>query len=122
MQRIKYIPQFAELIRKSTYAKTETNIEGLNRSAKAGVKAIHTFVTGIDGYTVGIFVRDKEAKQYLYEVKFIESKKSPQQSMARELAFPAPKGDAEDKGIVSQEDSIVNGENKENAKKGERPH
>lgn len=106
--RIKYIPMFDKLIKQSVFDGTDTEIRGLEKEAKKGVVAIHKFVTEADGYSVEILVRDKGDKQYLYEVKFIKTKKNPQQSMTDKSAFPAPEGDAEDGEIIPRIEETVN--------------
>lgn len=80
----------------------------MEKEAKKGVVAMHKFVTTVDGYSVEMLVRDKGDKQYLYEVKFIKTKKDPQQSMADKSAFPAPEGDVEDGEIIPQIEESVN--------------
>jgi hypothetical protein len=75
--RIKHIPMFDQLIKESVFGGTDTEIRGLEKEAKKGVVAIHKFVTEADGYSVEILVRDKGDRQYLYEVKFIKTKKIP---------------------------------------------
>lgn len=106
--RIKHIPMFDQLIKQSTFGGTDTEIRGVEKEAKKGVVAMHKFVTAVDGYSVEILVRDKGDKQYLYEVKFIKTKKDPQQSMADKSAFPAPEGDVEDGEIIPQTEESVN--------------
>ena len=106
--RIKHIPMFDQLIKQSMFDGTDTEIRGLEKEAKKGVVAIHKFVTEADGYSVEILVRDKGDKQYLYEVKFIKTKKDPQQSMTDKSAFPAPEGDAEDGEIIPRIEETVN--------------
>lgn len=106
--RIKHIPMFDQLIKQSTFGGTDTEIRGVEKEAKKGVVAMHKFVTTVDGYSVEMLVRDKGNKQYLYEVKFIKTKKDPQQSMADKSAFPAPEGDVEDGEIIPQTEASVN--------------
>ena len=106
--RIKHIPMFDQLIKQSTFGGTDTEIRGVEKEAKKGVVAMHKFVTTVDGYSVEILVRDKGDKQYLYEVKFIKTKKDPQQSMADKSAFPAPEEDVEDGEIIPQIEESVN--------------
>lgn len=106
--RIKHIPMFDQLIKQSTFGGTDTEIRGVEKEAKKGVVAMHKFVTTVDGYSVEMLVRDKGDKQYLYEVKFIKTKKDPQQSMADKSAFPAPEGDVEDGEIIPQTEGSVN--------------
>ncbi len=100
--RIKAIPDFESIIKGSTYSHTDTNIVGLDNAAKKNVIAMHYFKTTYNGFDVEIVVRDKGQKQFLYEVKFIDNKKSSQQSMPKGIDSPAPKGDVENKAIVSQ--------------------
>ena len=62
---------------------------------------MHRFKGSYDGFDIEVVVRDKGSKQFLYEIKFIEKEKSPQQSMTDESASPAPLGDAENKPIIT---------------------
>lgn len=99
--RIKAIPHFAEILRNCTYEGTDTDIHGLENDAKKGVVAMHRFKGAYDGFDIEVVVRDKGAKQFLYEMKFIEKEKSSQQSMTDESASPAPLGDAENELIIT---------------------
>ncbi len=105
--RIKAIPEFSSIIRRSEYFYTDTNIVGLNSKAKKGVVAMHYFKTVHNGFDIEVVVRDKGKKQFLYEVKFIENKKSSQQSMPTKVDSPAPKGDVENKNKLSQKPKTV---------------
>ena len=49
-----------------------------------------------------IVVRDKGKRQFLYEVKFIQNKKSSQQSTGAKAPPTAPNGDVENKSIITQ--------------------
>lgn len=111
--RIKAIPHFAEILRSCTYEGSDTEIHGLENEAKKGVVAMHRFKGSYDGFDIEVVVRDKGSKQFLYEIKFIEKEKSPQQSMTDESASPAPLGDAENKPIIthSEKKSNTPGEN-----------
>lgn len=111
--RIKAIPHFAEILRSCTYEGSDTEIHGLENEAKKGVVAMHRFKSSYDGFDIEVVVRDKGSKQFLYEIKFIEKEKSPQQSMTDESASPAPLGDAENKPIIthSEKKSNTPGEN-----------
>ena len=111
--RIKAIPHFAEILRSCTYEGSDTEIHGLENEAKKGVVAMHRFKGSYDGFDIEVVVRDKGSKQFLYEIKFIEKEKSPQQSMTDESASPAPLGDAENNPIIthSEKKSNTPGEN-----------
>ena len=106
--RIKAIPEFEEIIRRSKFSHTDTEIVGLNKEAKKGVIAMHYFKTTHNGFDIEIVVRDKGKRQFLYEVKFIENKKSSQQGMSNDIDSPAPKGDAENNNKISQNPKSVN--------------
>ena len=106
--RIKAIPHFAEILRSCTYEGTDTEIHGLENEAKKGVIAMHRFKGTYDGFDIEAVVRDKGAKQFLYEIKFIEKEKSPQQSMTDESASPAPLGDAENRPIITHSEKKSN--------------
>ena len=106
--RIKAIPHFADILRTSKYSGTDFEIHGLENAAKKGVKAIHTFTNTYGNYDVEILVRDKGSKQFLYEMKFIEKKKSSQQSMTDNSASTAPTGDVENTPIVPQPAAKIN--------------
>ncbi len=115
--RIKAIPHFAEILKKSVYSGTDTEIRGLESDAKKGVKAIHRFTGEYGNYKVEAIIRDKGSKQYLYEMKFIEKEKSSQQSMTDKSASPAPKGDAENLYSLPQETEKVNTSTEKNISK-----
>ena len=69
---------------------------------------MHRFKGSYDGFDIEVVVRDKGSKQFLYEIKFIEKEKSPQQSMTDESASPAPLGDAENKAIITHSEKKSN--------------
>ena len=101
--RIKAIPDFETIIKNSIYSHTTTEIKGITaKEAKKNVIAMHYFTTSYNGYDVEIVVRDKGEKQFLYEMKFIKNKKSPQQSMPEKTDSTAPLGDVEDNNSISQ--------------------
>ena len=106
--RIKAIPHFAEILRSCTYDGTDTEIHGLENEAKKGVVAMHRFKGSYEGFDIEVVIRDKGAKQFLYEIKFVEKEKSPQQSMTDESASPAPLGDAENKPIITHSEKKSN--------------
>ena len=105
--RIKAIPEFETIIRQSTFSYTDTDIIGLDSAAKKDVIAMHYFETVYNGYDIEIVVRDKGKKQFLYEVKFIENKKSSQQSMSTDADSSAPKGDVENDLKIPQNSQSV---------------
>ena len=115
--RIKAIPHFAEILRSCTYESSDTEIHGLENDAKKGVVAMHRFKGTYDGFDIEVVVRDKGSKQFLYEIKFIEKEKSPQQSMTDESASPAPLGDAENKPIITHSEKKSNTPGEKSAKK-----
>ena len=80
----------------------------MENEAKKGVVAMHRFKGSYDGFDIEVVVRDKGSKQFLYEIKFIEKEKSPQQSMTDESASPAPLGDAENKPIITHSEKKSN--------------
>ena len=108
--RIKAIPNFDTIIKQSVWSHTDTEIVGVDKEAKKGVIAMHFFKTAYNGYDVEIVVRDKGNTQFLYEVKFIENKKSSQQGMPTDVDSPAPKGDVENDTRIPQTPEFVKGE------------
>lgn len=115
--RIKNIDNFEQLLNQSEYVGSDTNIHGLDKDTKKGVVAIHKFKTSIDGYDIEFLVRDKGKNQYLYEAKFIENKKSSQQSIANDVASTAPNGDVENSKSIPQKNGTVNSKSKNNITK-----
>ena len=105
--RIKAVPDFEAIIRRSTYSHTDTDVAVLGNSAKKGVIAMHYFKTTHNGFDVEVVVRDKGKKQFLYEVKFIENKKSSQQSMPVDTDSTAPKGDVGNDTKIPQKPNSV---------------
>ncbi len=105
--RIKAIPEFGSIIRRSKFERTDTDVRNLESKAKKGVIAMQHFSTKHDGFDVDIVIRDKGKTQFLYEVKFIEHKKSPKQSMPDKSDSTAPKGDVWDADMVSDNDPKV---------------
>lgn len=118
--RIKAIPHFAEILRSCTYEGSNTEIHGLENEAKKGVVAMHRFKGSYDGFDIEVVVRDKGSKQFLYEIKFIEKEKSPQQSMTDESASPAPLGDAENKLIITHSEKKSNTPGENSSKKPQK--
>ena len=59
------------------------------------------------GFDVEVVARDKGGVQSLYEVKFIENKKSPQQSMPNDIDSSAPSGDVENDTNITQNPKSV---------------
>ena len=115
--RIKAIPYFNKILKESKYSGTDTNIRGLDSEAKKGVVAMHSFKGNYGDFEIEALIRDKGAKQFLYEIKFIENEKSSQQSMTDKSASPAPKGDVENNAIISQADGKSNTFEKNSSKK-----
>lgn len=108
--RIKAIPDFESILRKADTFKKE-NLTSLDNDAKKGVVAIYKGKTQYNGYDIEIVIRDKGAKQYLYEIKFIDpkNKKSSRQSMTEYSASPASQSeDATSKYNIPQTKQPVN--------------
>ena len=77
----------------------------------------HFLKTQVPGYDVEILVRDKGKTQYLYEVKFIENKKSSQHMYAEKTAPSAAQAVVENSDIVAQEKANVNLSDKKSSTK-----
>jgi len=114
--RIKAIPKFEQIIRDSEYVESDTVITGIEKSAKKGVIAMHKFKGTYENYDIEILVRDKGKRQFLYEIKFKENKKSPQQSMTDKSASTAPLGDVENDTRISQKKQSVNSSDERSSK------
>ena len=108
--RIKAIPDFENILRHSKYVGADTDIRNIENAAKKGVISMLHFEAQYGDYTLDILFRDKGTKQYLYEIKFIDNKKSSQQSMADKTASTAPKGDVENKNSITHDAKEVNSE------------
>ena len=68
---------------------------------------MHHFTSNHEGFEVDNVIRDKGNAQFLYEMKFIENKKSSKQSMTEKSASTAPKGDVWNNETVAQPDNKV---------------
>lgn len=82
---------------------------------------MHRFKGSYDGFDIEVVVRDKGSNQFLYEIKFIEKEKSPQQSMTDESASPAPLGDAENKPIITHSEKKSNPSDENSSEKSSEP-
>ncbi len=118
--RIKAIPHFAEILRNCTYYRTDTEIHGLENEAKKGVVAIHRFKGTYEGFEIEAVVCDNGAKQFLYEIKFIEKEKSPQQRLVDEATSTAPIGDVENNAIVTRSEKKVKPSGEKNSVSDEK--
>lgn len=104
--RIKAIPEFESILKKSKYEWTDTEMRDTEKDAKKGVKAMVHFSAEYGDYTLDILFRDKGERQYLYEVKFMY-KKSSQQSERAKASSSAPDGDVENEYNIAYKNSVV---------------